>query len=289
MFFYRKYDCDVFDVLQEQVEIFNDLGTVSVIGDLNGRVGLESDYIPDDTLDKQLLDNISFINYTSDNSLPQRLSEDTNTPNSFGRRILQLCKSSGLRICNGRFGTESKKITFNNKNGSSVIDYLLYSQDRMFNEIKSFCIEPFNTFSCHAPVTVEIYLKGKIKIIDQCNCSNHRCNIFKWNEGIEDDVRNQLLMNTQKFEDLLLNIDDNIDIDNCVDNLNKVLTDIFEQHTKSETIYREHCDFCVGQVKTFSAKNDKPWFTEECKTLYKQYQMAIDSFNKYRSNDKTRS
>ena len=51
---------------------------------------------------------------------------------------------------------------------------------------------------------------------------------FKWNEGYDDDVRNNSLMNTQKIEDLLLNIDENIDIDNCVDNLNKVLTDIFE-------------------------------------------------------------
>ena len=95
------------------------------------------------------------------------------------------------------------------------------------------------------------------------------CNIFKWNEGVEDDVRNQVLMNTQKFEDLLLNMDENIDIDNCVDNLNKVLTDIFEQYTKSESIYREHCDFCVGQVKTFIAKNDKPWVNEEYKTSFK--------------------
>lgn len=134
-------------------------------------------------------------------------------------------------------------------------------------------------------MTIEIYLKGNTKIIDQCNCSNHRCNIFKWNEGVEDDVRHQVLMNTQRFEDLLLNMDENIDIDNCVDNLNKVLTDIFEQNTKSESIYREHCDFCVGQVKTFIAKNDKRWFNQECKTLYKQYQMALDRLNKYRSNE----
>ena len=67
--------------------------------------------------------------------------------------------------------------------------------------------------------------------------------------------------------------------------MNNLLTDIFEQYTKSESIYREHFDFCIGQVKTFSAKNDKPWFTEECKTLYKQYQMAIDNFNKHRSNE----
>ena len=188
------------------------------------------------------------------------------------------------------FGTDSKKITFNNKYGSSVIDTICYihkieclmrSNHFILNNLTLFHV----THICLLKFTLRV-INTKI-IIDRCNCSYHRCNIFKWNEGIEDDVRNQLLMNTQKFQDLLLNIDENIDIDNCVDNLNKVLTDIFEQYTKSESIHNEHCDFCVGQVKTFSAKNDKPWFTEECKSLYKhvQYQMAVDSFNKYRSNE----
>jgi hypothetical protein len=53
---------------------------------------------------------------------------------------------------------------------------------------------------------------------DISKCWHRMKTPFKWNEGYDDDVRNNSLMNTQKFEDLLLNIDENIDIDNCVDN-----------------------------------------------------------------------
>ena len=123
--YYRKYNVDVFDVLQENIEHFSAYGTVSVIGDLNGRVGQDADFIVNDVLNNELRDNISFIDYINDTDLFDRQSEDDKPPNAFGRRILELCKSSGLRICNGRFGADSRKITFNNKNGSSVIDYLL--------------------------------------------------------------------------------------------------------------------------------------------------------------------
>lgn len=41
--FYRKYNCDVFDILQEQIESLYNIGTVAVLGDLNGRVGLKPD------------------------------------------------------------------------------------------------------------------------------------------------------------------------------------------------------------------------------------------------------
>jgi hypothetical protein len=35
-YMYRKYNIDVFDVLQEHIEHFSALGTVSVIGGING-------------------------------------------------------------------------------------------------------------------------------------------------------------------------------------------------------------------------------------------------------------
>ena len=129
------------------------------------------------------------------------------------------------------------------------------------------------------------FLKDNTLNNDQCTCSNHVCNIFRWNEGCEDEVRNKLVMNTQMFEDLLTNMDENSDVDNCVDNLNKLLSDIFEGYTKSEINFQKHCDLCEVTNRKFSAKNDKPWFTDECKTLYNEYQRSIDSFNKYRSND----
>ena len=107
--FYRKYCIDVFDILHEQIEHFSNLGTVFVIGDLNGRVGLELDYIVDDILTEQLQNDVNFIDYISDCDVVHRLSEDQKAPNSFGRRIIELCISTGLRICNGRFGVNSGK------------------------------------------------------------------------------------------------------------------------------------------------------------------------------------
>ena len=82
------------------------MGTVSVTGDLNGRVGTEKDCIVSDIFNKLLLDAIEFLEYETDELFPNRLTEDLKSPNSFSSRILELCKSSGLRICNGRFGQD---------------------------------------------------------------------------------------------------------------------------------------------------------------------------------------
>ena len=130
------------------------MGTVSVTGDLNDRVGTEKDCIVSHILNKLLLDDIEFLEYETDELFPNSLTEDLKSPNSFGSRILELCKSSGLRICNGRFGQDSSKITFSNKNGCSIID-LLMSHDSLYNTIKTFNVCDFNTFSCHAPLHVE--------------------------------------------------------------------------------------------------------------------------------------
>ena len=40
--FYRKYECDIFDVLQEEIELYSVDGNVAVIGYLNGCVGNET-------------------------------------------------------------------------------------------------------------------------------------------------------------------------------------------------------------------------------------------------------
>ena len=75
--------------------------------------------------------------------------------NKFGRNILNLCKSSGVRVCSGRWGQDSAKFTFQNKNGLSIIDsFLLLSYDA-FPIVNNFVIGNFNTFSCHAPLMVD--------------------------------------------------------------------------------------------------------------------------------------
>ena len=221
--FFIENITDIFDVIQEQIELFTENGAVAVIGYLNERVGLETDFISGEAMDAQLQDNISFINYVIE--FKKRQSEDTETPNN-ARRILQLCMSTGLHICNGRFVHGSGTITFNNKNGCtfcSTIDYLLISGNEMSNIVKSFSICKFNQYSCHAPIDAIFFFILKVtKLIkNTCACSNHMLDIFKWNDESEDEVKNNILLNAQKFEDVLQIIDENTGIDQSVESLNR--------------------------------------------------------------------
>jgi hypothetical protein len=118
---------------------------------LNGRVGKEPDFW-DMIIWRQLNDNIAnFIEYVPDDIFCDRLTEDLKHPNIFGNRIPQLCRSSRLRICNGRFDESSGKFTFQNKNGCSVIDYMLLSCES-FSIVHNFTVGKFTTCSCHTPL-----------------------------------------------------------------------------------------------------------------------------------------
>ena len=185
--------------IKNKSNIYYLLGTVSVLGDINGRVGIEKDFIVSDALDKELLDDIDFLEYEKD-----RLTEDLKSPNRFGCRILELGKSSGLIICNGRFDQDSSKITFSNKNGCSIIYYLLMSHDSLYNCIKNVIVCDFNTFSCHAPLHVEMYAPFNPLINGQCSCKDCMYTTYKWDKGYKDDVMSDLMVNTQKCEDLLV-------------------------------------------------------------------------------------
>ena len=72
------------------------------MGYLNGRTNIDEDFITDNT------DNHSHINMTMYNKDPinsfllSRENADANNVDEQGRLILDLCKSSGMRILNGR-------------------------------------------------------------------------------------------------------------------------------------------------------------------------------------------
>ena len=115
------------------------------------------------------------------------------------------------------------------------------------------------------------------------------CNfvIYKWDEGYNDDVMNDLMVNTQKFEDLLVSMTErNDNIDESVENLNTLLIDIFEKYSKCESKLKENCENCIQSNKQrIRHMEDKPWFTEDCKEFYRQYQKPLYVFNKNRNEE----
>ncbi|CAC5407606.1 unnamed protein product [Mytilus coruscus] len=101
------------------------------------------------------------VSYDSDDEELTRFSEDK-TVNNFGRKLLRLCQSTGLRVCNGRSVSDKiGKLTFYNHIGSSVIDYALIHKNYS-NLVNEFVVMDFNMWSDHAPVrlTLEIADSG---------------------------------------------------------------------------------------------------------------------------------
>lgn len=102
---------------------------VVVSGDLYSCVGECNDFIVNDDLSDTVFNNIAnIVAYSNDFALPNRNSEDKSC-NNFGRKLLDLCKASGLRMFNDRAGIRVVGLLFFNHLGSSVIDYVLVHKD----------------------------------------------------------------------------------------------------------------------------------------------------------------
>ena len=174
---------DLFELLQDDINFYSEYGTVSVVGDLNCRVGVKKDYI---VLDEQVID-IDDNDYVPDIPLP-RVSEDKSSNNQ-GTKLLDLCKATGLRIANGRIGEDSKSGSYTYTNvGSSTIDYLLIRQCE-FSVIKSFKVKDFNMFSDHAPLYIEILCSNQ----DSGHNENYEYDYYKWESDKKDIFRRELI------------------------------------------------------------------------------------------------
>ena len=109
--------------------------------------------------------------------------------------LLNLCKTSGLRIVNGRaLGDSVGYFTcFSHTGAPSVIDYMLAPQT-FFKSIDSFQVLDPNDYSIHSILSIKIRTKH---FLPQTTNENNleSINSFKWKIG--DDVNFQAALNSQ--------------------------------------------------------------------------------------------
>lgn len=140
---YTVCNVDLFDVIQNDIFEFENAGDLFLIGDWNSRVGKRNDYIVCDSVNY----DIDCDGYDPDVPLT-RASCDSGC-NVFGHRLLDLCKSTSLRILNGRADDDRNgAFTFISSQGASVIDYLL-TKDCNFSLICNFTVHDLNEWSDH--------------------------------------------------------------------------------------------------------------------------------------------
>ena len=212
---YDVVNLDLFELLENDVSIYEQLGSVFVIGDFNSRVGKHFDFIVHDYVNSLTDDE----NYVPDSPLP-RASIDT-VNNSHGTKLLDLCKLSGLRIANGRFDN-TNCYTYISPRGMSVIDYLL-TREYNFSLIKRFTIESLNEWSDHCPLSFSVCSKTH----SLSNDGNHET-IFKWSNEKRDIFRSQLISKLPDFNQIVkdVNTSDKKSINDTLNSFTRTLREI---------------------------------------------------------------
>ena len=278
--YYDLYDNDLFDALLYDISDLIDQGIVIVTGDLNSRVGEGCcDYIVNDIEPGNFVnDNTNPFTYINDSAMSTRKSEDKHV-NTFGRKLLELCRASGLRICNGRVNGDSNgKYTFYNHLGSSVIDYVIVDSNH-FDIIDNMHVCDFNTWSDHAPVEFTVRCKYDMlrainETIEQDCTRTH--SVYQWNDDQLNVMRQELENRVTSLYEVIDDIDrSNVSVDDGVDQITLILKNIFDPH-------------CCTEIKVSSgnkqSREDKVWFDNKCRRLYSDYRAALRIFNRDHSN-----
>ena len=282
--FYERHDVDIFYCMEESIARYKTIGSVYVAGDLNSRTSDRLDYIENDTLHTDLFNVIApVVEYNIEPECSKRKSMDIGI-NTFGRKLINLCKSSSLRIVNGRHSMDlSGNITFYNATGKSLIDYLLAEPSRL-DSVKTFSSGNFNTFSDHSPITFSIsyvcpIVGQQIENVDDASTDGRTaCRTVRWNDENTNDILDKLHENIGSIHEVLnTNFDCQNDVNTCVDSINDILNDCV----------LPLCD--ISMSKPYSqnkskTKTNKPWFNDTCTNLFKEYKNALYNFNKCKSD-----
>ena len=127
---------DLFSIIEDDITLHKSNYTnhcIILAGDFNAYTQTEPDFI-------QHGETLSLIDDLDDKS-PPRHNQDPHEPTQYGRNLLDVCKISGLRIVNGRFGTDSGvgNVTCITDRSASTIDYILV-ENSLFKFINDFII-----------------------------------------------------------------------------------------------------------------------------------------------------
>ena len=204
--YYKQYNCDVFDELENSIEFYTPLGEVMIVGDTNSRTGVLDDFVRNDSVHHTVRNRLSDIfNYVQDTELVGRRNPDLNT-NCYGSKLLSLCKATNLRILNGRhINGYANDFTYCGANGMSVIDYLILPTS-LFPTVRQFIVSNLTTFSDHAFLHIQIQTLRNMDnnsdndLQDREGVEYEQQDKFKWNDNYKQQCAECLRLNSDRIQ-----------------------------------------------------------------------------------------
>lgn len=267
-------DHDCMSELEGEVTRFQMEGHVIAGGDFNGKTSNKEDFVHDNTDDHSPITDIA--SYTPDIPL-RRKNCDKHLVDKRGEALIQVCKSNGLRILNGRTrGDRYGRFTrypLSIRESPSTLDYVVVDKG-FLSKISYFVVMDSMGISDHECLSVSIETGG-FSVSKPKEVS-----ISKWEKvGIcKPDVflrKIESPIGLSKINDFVLKYS-NCDVD-C-DQMLGDLTNIFDHCSEDNVSKPRKC-------KRVNKKGKEPWYTSECRNAKQSLNRAVKALRKDPFND----
>ena len=228
--------------------------------------------------DELFMDNDPYMIYFEKEDIFHRKNKDKHM-NRNGKKLIDFCKMSDMKILNGRIGKDKSlgNFTCYTTRGSSTIDYVIASTE-LFPKFSDFYIDILD--SCmsdvHCPVCVLISCKESYKKDKNVNkkenskycIKNHVKN--RWNqEHCEQYTLSFDIEHIKTLKDKLNTIlyDMTITTENTIEQLYMEIKDVFIQPAKATSMYKETKEHYNRKTKVDRRHGSHVWFNKNCEML----------------------
>ena len=249
----------LFEDIEKEVSKYCYDGDVIIMGDLNARTGRLKDYISDDSVNYIPLPN----NYEIDN-FRERLNRDNNV-NSYGKKLIDLCLSTDLKIVNGRkIGDLYGNFTCHAYNGSSLVDYVIV-QSKLFPKIQYLKVHSTSHLSDHCPLSFSIILQEQIE--DDINTGLDPLPVnYLWETSSIEKYQEAIQSATirSKITQYLHTNYETGNINDAVQGLNDIICNAADMSLKT-------CKPRLGKIKKgVKKKRGEKWYDKPCYILKRE-------------------
>ena len=191
--YWSRHDYDPFDTLEQDVLNYNSKGGVFLVGDFNARTGTKHDFSPDFLVGEEIEDTVrQSDNILLDNTERKYRNNNDNKINSYGNKLLTICRVLNLRILNGRtLGDSGGAFTCFQHNGSSTVDYGIVSES-FFNHMTTFQVSPPTHVSDHSYISCSLKTFHSILSPSIGEVGRKTLLKFKWDDYSQTNFKSAL-------------------------------------------------------------------------------------------------